>query len=177
LPSREAIGALEAWQMARRRLAPASDWKQYDARVKTRNAIVRCTLLSRPRCPRSWDALAPTESEDVRRCGACGDDVYLVRTDEETIAHAELGHCVARERPDASELPQRSMVMGRPNIVIRDPTPTPEQERAAAWTGRERGIAMALLPSSMLSGNRCAACGYPTPTFTEHCYVCGEATG
>ena len=144
--------------------------------MKTTKTIVRCTLLSRPKCPKSWDALAPTDNANVRNCGACGDDVYWARTDEETIAHAELGHCVARERPESSELPVRTVMLGRPVIVRPDPVPTPEQLRAEAWLKRERGIEEAILPSSMRSGKRCAACSYPTPTFKERCYVCGQAT-
>lgn len=143
--------------------------------MKTTKTIVRCTLLSRPQCPKSWDALAPTGVEDVRRCGACGDDVYFVRSDEETIAHAELGHCIARERPDASELP--NLVIGLPRLVPSKPTPpTPEQARAVAWVVRERGIENAIVPSAMRSGKRCAACGYPTPSFKDDCYVCGQST-
>lgn len=143
--------------------------------MKTLKVIARCTILSRPRCPRSWDALAETGVPDVRRCGACGDDVHLVRTDEETIRHAELGHCIAREVPDPSELPVHQWVLGEPRITDPEPEPTPRQREAEAWALRESGIASAILPSSMLSGRRCPACGYPTPTFIDRCYVCGHA--
>ncbi len=67
-------------------------------------------------------------------------------------------------------------MLGQPVIVRPDPVPTPEQLRAEAWLKRERGIAEAILPSSMRSGKRCASCSYPTPTFKERCYVCGQAT-
>jgi uncharacterized protein (TIGR02996 family) len=63
------------------------------ARV-ARPPIEGCPLFEL-RCPRRWDALAPTAREDVRHCGACARDVYYFESVDEAREAARAGHCVA----------------------------------------------------------------------------------
>jgi len=54
--------------------------------------IVSCEF--RFRCPRQWDALAPTPNADIRHCGTCARDVYFCHDAEQLVNHARAGHCV-----------------------------------------------------------------------------------
>ncbi len=56
-------------------------------------AVIECHF--RFKCPRVWSNLAPTSVENVRHCGECDREVYLVLTDAQLKAHAAVGHCVA----------------------------------------------------------------------------------
>lgn len=120
-------------------------------------------------CPRSWDSLAPTAIEGIRHCESCSREVHLCTTDEQTLAHARAGDCVARLEPDRSELPR--MFVGRADVVI-----TPSQEEAQAWRRREAGIAAAIVGPFGAEDRTCPRCGYPA-TFRRHCYVCEAEVG
>lgn len=123
-------------------------------------------------CPKTWGALAETPDPAVRHCSECQQDVHLCTTDEETIAHARAGHCIAREVPDASELPR--LVVGRSSRPIEV---TPAEERARAWHGRERGIDILLNERIREATRTCPSCSYPVPDFRKSCYVCGCEIG
>ena len=103
--------------------------------MKTNLTIRNCDRVFRFQCPQLWTDLSATETADIRHCAVCDREVFFCTTDEETIEHAKAGHCIARELPDDDELPQT--YLGEPNNV---PDSTPDQEKAAAWSGRERGI-------------------------------------
>ncbi|HVJ18874.1 MAG TPA: hypothetical protein VM686_25815 [Polyangiaceae bacterium] len=122
-------------------------------------------------CPRTWDELAPMGRESVRHCLECGEDVHFCVTDEETLAHARQGHCIAREEPADSELPR--MVIGRPAEPI---VPTAEQRSAQRWRARERGITT-VLDGRLDASRNCPRCGYPVQASRKSCYVCSHELG
>ena len=78
-----------------RELAQTLDYR-WRVRV-ARPAIERCP--SAPafdfRCPKDWGALAPTEREDQRYCGACKKHVHYCTSVPEARDHAARGECVA----------------------------------------------------------------------------------
>jgi predicted amidophosphoribosyltransferase len=122
-------------------------------------------------CPRTWDDLAEMGRQNVRHCFECGKDVHFCATDEETLAHARQGHCIAREEPHASELPR--VVVGRPAGPI---VPTEEQRAAQRWRARERGIT-AVLGERLDASRDCPRCGYPVQDFRTTCHVCSHELG
>lgn len=46
-------------------------------------------------CPKKWSSLDTTDDPSVRNCSTCHKPVFLVRTPEEFINHAQQSHCVA----------------------------------------------------------------------------------
>jgi hypothetical protein len=139
--------------------------------VKTTRTIRNCPLpVFRQVCPRRWEALTQTGRAGVRHCGQCDQNVYLCTTDEETLSHARAGHCIAREMPDASELPV--MYLGRPARVAPH---TPEQDEALRLSRHERNIDDAL--KNLNSPRCCPRCKYPAPRWRTRCRVCGLDIG
>lgn len=133
--------------------------------------IRNCLPMLRLVCPQRWEALAPTEEAQVRHCDQCDRRVHLCSTDEETIAHARAGHCIAREMPDASELPH--VYVGQPVGV---PPVTPQQEEALRVRLRERGVDDAIR-NARRSSRCCPRCSYPAPDWRVDCRVCGFKIG
>jgi hypothetical protein len=123
------------------------------------------------RCSRLWEDLAATDRAEVRHCGHCEGDVYFCQTDEETLAHARAGHCIAREAPDDSELPK--IYIGQPAQVIE---PSPSQEEAGRWKRRESAIDDSLRNAAS-STRSCPRCSYPAPNWRKTCRVCGFEMG
>jgi hypothetical protein len=137
--------------------------------VRRCGAVVRWQV----RCPRSWDALTPTDEADVRHCSQCNEQVHFCRDDRETIEHARAGHCIAREEPSANELP--ALVLGRATEVV---SWTAAEEEALARMVRERGIEEALRSGDWgVSARVCPQCGYAVPGFRPTCYVCRHELG
>jgi uncharacterized protein (TIGR02996 family) len=66
------------------------DWRARVARPR----IERCPAFAF-RCPQRWDALALTDREEVRHCGACAKDVYYFESVDDARDAARDGHCVA----------------------------------------------------------------------------------
>lgn len=139
--------------------------------MKTNRTIRNCKDDFAFVCPKSWDSLQRTDRDSVRHCQECKEMVYLVRTDEETIERARAGQCIAREIPDASELPV--MFLGRPKDHF---AATPSQERAEEEFRRERSIDRALVDFKY-SRRTCPGCGYPMPDWKRNCTVCGIEIG
>ena len=139
--------------------------------MKTHKTIRNCPTRWFERiCPLKWEALERTAEDTQRFCGSCDRLVYLCSTDEETLEHARAGHCIAREIPDESEMPE--MYLGEPV----DPSPTTEsQEKAFGWAMRERGIDDAL--KNMGAPRACPECSYPVQTWRSECRVCGYEIG
>ena len=133
--------------------------------MKTNLTIRNCPTQFRFVCPKTWDSLTLTDVDDVRHCDQCSRDVYFCVTDEETIAHAKAGHCIAREVPDSSELP--AVYVGMPKNV---PERTPEQERAGKWFARERAIDDSIKNSDSIRS--CPNCNFPAPPWRVSCRVC-----
>jgi hypothetical protein len=132
--------------------------------------IVRfCGVKFKRPCSVNWDLLEPTADDKARHCRTCDQDVHLCVSDEETMQHAEQGHCIARPIPSDSELPR--MVLGRVDAVVR--LPTAAQEAALRVVGRERDIARSL-DDWRFSKRRCTACGYPVADWLVSCNVCGS---
>jgi len=123
-------------------------------------------------CPREWDKLAETTRDDVRHCSECDRDVHFSTSDEDTIAKARAGLCVARWEPHPDSV-RRRLVLGRP-IVSKLPPLTPEEEAVLTRSRRERGIAESLARVGYATVD-CAQCGYPVPKFRKSCYVCGTS--
>jgi hypothetical protein len=131
-----------------------------------------CGLKFKRQCPLNWDALKPTAEGRSRYCGTCDRSVFLCESDEETMWHAEQGHCIARPVPKASDVPE--VVLGEPDAEwLRGNQPTGQQEEARRLSQRERNINGAL-DNLQFSKKRCAACGYPVPSWWEACRVCGS---
>lgn len=122
-------------------------------------------------CSRRWEELAPTGDERVRHCGHCDQDVYFCESDQETIAHARAGPCIARERPDGSELPQ--LILGR---ATPTQATTPGQAAAEALQDRESGIDDAI-HSAPSSTRHCPKFLYPAPNWRVACRVSGFEFG
>ncbi|WP_437874721.1 hypothetical protein [Sorangium sp. So ce513] len=141
--------------------------------MRTTRTIRNCPIRMKVVCPKTWDALEPTGQDDVRHCAHCGEAVYFCRTDEETVAHARAGRCIAREQPHPSELPR--VVLGRP--APPSPEPTPEQALALRLTARERGITTLVSGPIASASRECPGCGYPVPDFRKRCYVCSFELG
>jgi hypothetical protein len=118
-----------------------------------------------------WDLLTPTDAHGVRHCEHCDQDVYFCMTDEETIAHARAGHCIARETPDSGE--QSVLCIGQPKDV---PPPTEAEREADRLLFRERGIDDAI-KNALRSSRVCSGCGYPAPDWRLDCRVCGFRMG
>ena len=53
--------------------------------MKTKLTIRNCESTFRFQCLKTWSELSPTATIDVRHCGICDCDVFLCKTDEETI--------------------------------------------------------------------------------------------
>jgi hypothetical protein len=132
--------------------------------------VRNCPLPFRVKCSLQWEGLQATDDPAVRHCEQCRRDVFFCRTDEETLAHARAGHCIAREEPGELALPR--MVLGEPEepIVV-----TAEQESAREWLARERGITDAIKNIDAI--RNCPECGYPVPHWRTDCRVCGFAIG
>lgn len=139
--------------------------------MQTTPMIRNCLPVFRLVCPQRWEALAPTEEPGVRHCDRCDQRVYLCSSDEETIAHARAGHCIAREMPNASELPR--VYVGRPVSVA---PVTPEQAEALRVMRRERGVDDAIR-NARRSSRCCPRCQYPAPAWRVECRVCGFEMG
>lgn len=104
--------------------------------MKTELVVRNCPVEFRFVCPKTWERLTPTDSIDVRHCDQCQQQVYYCVTDEETIAHARAGHCIARKVPDCSEL-ANVLVIGQADEI---PKPTLKQEEVEKAMSRESGI-------------------------------------
>jgi len=139
--------------------------------VKTKLTVRNCPTAFRYQCSKLWDDLVTTDRPEVRHCDGCGSDVFFCRTDEETIARAKAGRCIAREAPDGSELPM--IFVGRPAEVMDR---TPSQEEALRWGARESGIDDSLRNATR-SARSCPQCSYPAPAWRTTCRVCGFEMG
>jgi hypothetical protein len=139
--------------------------------VQEETTVRLCGLKFKRQCPLEWDNLVATTDSRVRHCQACDRDVYFCATDEETMAHADQGHCVARSAPHPSELPM--MVLGHPDAEwLRAHRPTPLQQEAGLIASRESRIDAAL-DNLRYASRRCSECGYPVPPWWRACRVCG----
>jgi hypothetical protein len=141
--------------------------------MKTKLTVRNCPVDFRFKCSKLWDELAATDRPGVRHCDRCGSDVFFCRTDEETIAHAKAGHCIAREVPDESELPK--IFIGQP-AEVPGPKPTPTQEEAGLWNVRESAIDDAIRNAAR-SSRSCPRCSYPAPSWRTTCRICGFTMG
>jgi len=123
-------------------------------------------------CPKRWDALTETTSLAIRHCETCKSDVHFCATDEETLVHARAGHCVAREVPDPSELP--NVILGRPAVPA---VMSADQVEARSRNARERAIDDILNWDMAAYDRSCPTCSYPVPNFRSACRVCGTVVG
>jgi len=140
--------------------------------VDTKKTIRNCDTEFIFRCPQTWNQLDDTESEDIKFCAACHRNVYFCDNDEDTLFHAKLGHCIARERPQENELPK--ILLGKPDVktlIINE-----ERKEAGTWDDREHGIDDAL-KNIQSSTRTCTQCGYPAPNWRQSCRVCGFPFG
>jgi hypothetical protein len=133
--------------------------------------IRNCSPKFSFQCPKQWEELSETDSSLVRFCNLCTSNVFFCDTDADTIAHAQAGHCIARELPDPDGLP--SIIVGRPSNPIE---PTIEQLQVQALWARERGIDDSIA-NAMSSTRSCQKCGYPAPDWRKTCRVCGFEMG
>jgi hypothetical protein len=134
--------------------------------------VRNCRPIIAAPCPRKWEALVETSDDAVRHCSTCAKPVFFCATDEETLAHARAGDCVAREVPDRGNL--GPIVVGRPRMPI---VATPDQLANRARVQRERGIDDILAWDLAAYARDCPACDWPVPSFRVTCKVCGAAVG
>ena len=57
--------------------------------------IENCRFAFAFQCPRTWDALRPTDDPQVRFCEACLKPVYLCDSQDAVSRRAAAGDCVA----------------------------------------------------------------------------------
>ena len=139
--------------------------------MKEETTIRLCGLKFKRQCPLKWENLSATTDPRVRHCPTCDREVYFCVSDEETMAHADEGHCIARNAPHPSELPM--IVLGEPDAEwLRAHRPTPRQEEAGRISSRELRV-NAALDNLRFTSRRCSACGYPVPSWWHACRVCG----
>ena len=122
-------------------------------------------------CDETWDGLAETDRPDVRHCDRCRSEVYFCVTDEETIAHANAGRCIARECPDQAQLPMTYV-----GIAREAPERTPSQSEALDWKRRESAIDDSVRNAPRATRS-CPRCSYPAPEWRIRCRVCGFEMG
>ena len=137
--------------------------------METTRTIRNCLPQFRFTCPKRWDELTPTGDAAIRHCDQCDRAVYFCTTDEETIAHARAGDCIAREMP----VDVGRVVIGRPAEVQ---PPTPEQLEARRVKIRERGVDDAI-HNAATATRSCPRCQYPAPDWRLSCRVCGFEFG
>jgi hypothetical protein len=65
-------------------------------------------------CPKRWETLAPTESDGVRFCEHCNEQVHYVTTIQEAELRAKAGDCIAL-RKELSDGGVQEDVLGRPD--------------------------------------------------------------
>jgi hypothetical protein len=140
--------------------------------MQTNRTIRNCLPVFRFECPKLWEQLLPTDDPSVRHCGLCNRSVHYCTTDEETIAHAIVGDCIAREYPDESE--QRRVFVGQPAHPL--PPPTPQQEEAGRMRQREWAVDDSI-KNVAYSSRSCPQCNYPAPDWRATCRVCGFEIG
>lgn len=144
--------------------------------METDSTIRNCEVKFRRQCPLRWQNLQASGEPNVKRCGVCQKQVFFCTSDEETLMHAEQGHCIARQVPTSSSLP--SIFVGEPEVL---PIPTPEQEEAMRAHLHEAAVSDAL-SNIQHTSRRCAHCGFPFPHWWKRCRVCkcsqeGELAG
>jgi hypothetical protein len=129
-------------------------------------SVSNCKPEFKFRCPKQWDDLARTADQTVRFCQECKENVYLTRTDAETLQRARAGQCVARLRPQDDD----------GHLLLGEISPEYEAELAAEHqrAQREKRIEEALL---RLPGNSrpCPKCGFPEDAALG-CTVCAVPT-
>ena len=131
-----------------------------------------CGLKFKRQCDLDWDKLDPGNSDREKNCKICNRTVYLCETDEETMDHADQGHCVARAIPNISEVPL--VVFGEPDAEwLRANQQNPKLREAAKRYNREQAINDAL-DNLTFTSRRCESCGYPFPSWWKCCRVCGS---
>jgi len=133
--------------------------------MKTKRTVRNCLAVFQRLCPLEWEELKSTENVGVRHCDKCEREVFFCASDEETIAPAKAGHCVARELP--------AIYLGQPRSV---PPPTHRQQEALHWKGRERAIDSALKDINYSTRN-CRQCKFPVANWRKTCLVCGFDIG
>jgi len=140
--------------------------------MRYKNPIRNCVVEFRKVCPLQWENLWQTSDPAVRHCETCKRDVHFCHTDEEALAHAKAGHCIAKPQLDEAQLP--GIYIGEPNPPL--PSPTPEEEALRADYNRECAKTYALRDLKY-STRFCPSCGYPCPDWQPACRVCDYEIG
>ncbi|MGL6095623.1 MAG: hypothetical protein ACRC7O_07495 [Fimbriiglobus sp.] len=133
--------------------------------------VRNCLPVIRFVCPKTWESMSSTDDPHVRHCQRCDRAVHYCADDESTIAHARLGHCIAREMHEVKSL--RRVFIGLASEVEPE---TPEQTVARQLLLREQGIDDAIRNTGMAT-RTCPQCHYPAPDWRVACRVCGFAFG
>jgi len=125
----------------------------------TKSITVRnCDEVFKFKCPLNWSDLRETEEENKRFCNQCENDVFLCKTDGETIDHAKQGHCIARVNFNI----KKKITIGQTKL---DPSEIIAENR----NRREEAITVAL---KVNSGKTCKRCSYPVNEDSLDCEVC-----
>jgi hypothetical protein len=147
--------------------------------IAEKQVIQLCPMRFKVFCPKSWDSLEPLAYPRTKHCQTCNQTVYLCVSDEETLQHAEQGHCVARTIPrvDSATDDSENYVLGEPDAkwlrkkVAKERAKREVEERAT----REINIGEALRDGHF-TARRCQACHYPVAKWYDACRICGGST-
>ena len=74
-------------------------------------------------CPKTWQSLELTNTETIRFCPSCQQNVYLCTTPSEVQAYAANGQCIAFSSSgtySSLSFPDKKFVMGRPRYSFQD---------------------------------------------------------
>ncbi len=135
--------------------------------MKFRTTIRNCPVTFEFQCPKDWDQLDATNVPNVRHCTQCNENVFFCESDDETLARAKNGQCVARRMPEWPE--------GTP-IMIGRPTHPPELVELENLSEKERAVDEAL--QYLDTATRfCPHCRWPLLPDQWHCFVCDKETG
>lgn len=142
--------------------------------MNTKRTIRNCLPVFQVVCPKLWDELTDSDDPSARHCNQCDRQVFLCTTDDETIAHARAGDCIAREMPDISGM--RSIFLGKPVRPEAAIPETPEQREVGRMRQREWGVDDSI-KNAERSARTCSKCHYPAPDWRLTCRVCGFEMG
>lgn len=111
------------WRVASDRMRELAHAIDVHWRYKVARPAIENCLSFEFECPRDWGALATTEHNGIRYCGACAQRVYYCDTVGEAATHAAAGRCVAVDvvnvrRPGDLDPAPRYVTMGM--VMPRD---------------------------------------------------------
>lgn len=139
-----------------------------------------CEHAFQYRCPKEWESLDRTETNGVRYCQECKQQVYFCTTPEDFVRLGNAGHCVAIS-DDNSPSPLQSAFMGKPSSK-RIRSLQELQKRMEEWWSTAIGCKPEFSPEvfsaiEKVIENRHAPLRSLTPEYHKYLTELGEAIG